>query len=161
MWKDIGTPIGCPRELYLQALDKDDPIVDIESQTALIVRPCNGSLSEIVVDELTVQNLKAKVSETGICHIKLVFSSCDLNELLYRVNYLAFQISEISNIPEEHLVLGSQTWGSLFNTYNGYQNGGTYSCSSGIDWTSMTNDSAPLDQWPLNLREEGHVINYK
>lgn len=63
--------------------------------------------------------------------------------------FFTFKIAEVSNIPEEHLLLGSQAWG----TSNYYQNN--------IDWTSMTNESATLDQWPLNLREEGHVINFK
>lgn len=73
MWKDITVPMGCTRELYLQALDKDDPIVDTESQTALIVRLSNGSLTEIVVDELTVRNLKAKVSPAGVSVIFFSF----------------------------------------------------------------------------------------
>lgn len=74
MWKDITVPMGCSRELYLQALENDDPIVDTESQTAVIVRLSNGSLTEIVVDELTVQNLKAKVSRVGDASIFENFS---------------------------------------------------------------------------------------
>lgn len=65
LWKDLN--LGYEWELYLQVLESEEPIVDPERQTSVIVKRClplrnnGGRLREVVIQDRSVASLKAKV----------------------------------------------------------------------------------------------------
>lgn len=71
--------------------------------------------------------------------------------------FLSAQISEMCDIPVEHLVLGEQLWSSALSSDS---NLSAYVSNSDINWI-WANDSENSDQSPNTLIEEGRIIYYR